>query len=106
MKDESELLDEQDIIANIAAPAYGGPYDVDGKPLFPQAQVDFDVVLAETTHRMNTIKVVREIRGCSLWDARKIVDGTPALIAEDVTQTEAEEIAEKLRNAGGIVKIR
>lgn len=104
MKDESELLDEQDIIANIVAPAYGGPYDADGNSLIEKSE--FDVVLAETTHRMNTIKAVREICGLGLMEARKKVDGTPALIVEDVPKYEAEEIAEKLRNAGGIVKIR
>ena len=52
------------------------------------------------------IKVVREITGLGLVDAKKLVDGVPAEIKKEITPEEAEEIKKKLTDAGATVEIK
>ena len=55
---------------------------------------------------VGVIKVVREITGLGLVDAKKLVDGCPAAIKENITPEEAEGIKEKLVAAGATVDIK
>ena len=56
--------------------------------------------------KVGVIKVVREITGLGLVDAKKLVDGCPAAIKENITPEEAEGIKEKLVAAGATVYIK
>ena len=56
--------------------------------------------------KVNVIKIVREITGLGLVDAKKLVDGCPAAIKENITPEEAEGIKEKLVAAGATVDIK
>lgn len=56
--------------------------------------------------KVGVIKVVREITGLGLVDAKKLVDGCPAAIKENITPEEAEGIKEKLVAAGATVDIK
>ena len=56
--------------------------------------------------KVGVIKVVREITGLGLVDAKKLVDGCPAAIKENITPEEAEGIKEKLVSAGATVDIK
>ena len=56
--------------------------------------------------KINVIKIIREITGLGLVDAKKLVDGVPAAIKENVSPEEAESIKEKLVAAGATVEIK
>ena len=59
-----------------------------------------------TLTKVAVIKAVREITGLGLVDAKKLVDGVPAAIKENVSPEEAESIKEKLVAAGATVEIK
>ena len=69
------------------------------------AKTEFDVVLASAgASKINVIKVVRELTGLGLKEAKEKVDGAPATIKEGVSEAEANEIKEKLEAAGATVE--
>ncbi len=68
---------------------------------------EFDVVLAEAgPNKINVIKVVREITGLGLKEAKDMVDGAPKTIKEAVGKDEAEELKKKLEDAGAKVELK
>jgi len=70
-------------------------------------QTEFDVVLEEAgAGKIKVIKVVREITGLGLKDAKELVDGAPKPIKEGVAKEEAEEIKAKLEEAGAKVTVK
>lgn len=71
------------------------------------AQTEFDVILKSAgANKMGVIKVVKEITGAALMDAKKMVDGAPATIKEKVSQEEANSIKDKLTEAGAEVEVK
>jgi large subunit ribosomal protein L7/L12 len=72
-----------------------------------EEQTEFTVVLKSGgAQKIQVIKVVREITGLGLKDAKDLVDGAPKEIKTDVSKAEAEEVAEKLKGAGAEVEIK
>ena len=70
-------------------------------------QTEFDVVLASAGEKkVNVIKVVREITGLGLKEAKGLVDGAPAPIKEGASKEEAESIKAKLEEAGATVEVK
>ncbi|MBO8158029.1 50S ribosomal protein L7/L12 [Thermosyntropha sp.] len=68
---------------------------------------EFDVILASAgDKKINVIKVVREITGLGLKEAKELVDGAPKPIKEKVSKEEAEEIKAKIEEAGGAVELK
>ena len=68
---------------------------------------DFDVILAEVgPNKINVIKVVREITGLGLKEAKDLVDGAPKAVKEGAGKDEAEEIKKKLEEAGAKVELK
>jgi large subunit ribosomal protein L7/L12 len=68
---------------------------------------EFDVILASAgDKKVNVIKVVREITGLGLKEAKGIVDGAPAPVKEGASKEEAEEIKGKLEEAGASVELK
>ncbi|MBT4367453.1 50S ribosomal protein L7/L12, partial [Candidatus Peregrinibacteria bacterium] len=66
----------------------------------------FDVELAEVGgQKIAVIKVVREITGLGLADAKAAVDSAPKVVKEGAKKDEAEEIKKKLEEAGATVKL-
>ena len=71
------------------------------------APTTVNVVLASAgDSKVGVIKVVREITGLGLVDAKKLVDGAPATIKENVAAEEAEELKKKLTDAGATVEFK
>ena len=71
------------------------------------APTTVNVVLAAAgDSKVGVIKVVREITGLGLVDAKKLVDGAPATIKENVAADEAEELKKKLTDAGATVEFK
>ena len=72
-----------------------------------EEQTEFDVVLASFgSQKVPVIKVVREITGLGLKEAKDLVEGAPAAVKEGVEKGEAEEIQKKLEEAGATVEVK
>jgi large subunit ribosomal protein L7/L12 len=70
-------------------------------------QTEFDVILTSAGgSKINVIKVVREITGLGLKEAKALVDGAPAPIKEGASKEEAEEAKAKLEDAGASVEVK
>ena len=68
---------------------------------------EFDVVLASAGEKkINVIKVVREITGLGLKEAKELVDGAPGKVKEGISNEEAEEIKKKLEEAGATIEVK
>lgn len=68
---------------------------------------EFDVVLADAgSSKIKVIKVVRDLTGLGLKDAKDLVDGAPNTVKEAVAKEEAEEMKEKLEEAGASVELK
>ena len=72
-----------------------------------EEKTEFDVVLkAAGASKLNVIKVVRELTGLGLKDAKDLVEGAPKTIKEGVAKEEADKIAEQLKAAGAEVEVK
>ncbi|MBQ4130895.1 MAG: 50S ribosomal protein L7/L12 [Clostridia bacterium] len=83
----------------VAAPAAGGAA--------AEEKTEFDVVLAAAgAEKIKVIKVVREITGLGLGEAKAVVDGAPKTLKEAVSKDEAEAIKAKLTEVGATVELK
>ena len=88
--------------APVAVAAAGG-----AAPAAAEEQTEFDVVLANAgANKIAVIKVVREITGLGLKEAKEVVDGAPKTVKEKIEKAEAEEIKKKLEEAGASVEVK
>ncbi len=72
-----------------------------------EEKTEFDVVLASAgASKINVIKIVKEITGLGLKEAKEMVDGAPKTIKEGASKDEAEEIKAKLTEAGATVELK
>lgn len=72
-----------------------------------EEKTDFDVILASAgDQKIKVIKVVREITGLGLKEAKELVDNTPKAIKEGVSKEEAEEVKAKLEEVGAGVEVK
>jgi large subunit ribosomal protein L7/L12 len=72
-----------------------------------EEQSEFDVeVTASGASKINVIKVVREVTGLGLKDAKDLVDAAPKVIKEKIAKAEAEEMKKKLEAAGATVTLK
>ena len=83
----------------VAAPAAGGAA--------AEEKTEFDVILAEAgAEKIKVIKVVREITGLGLADAKAAVEAAPKALKEGVSKDEAEELKKKLEEVGAKVELK
>jgi large subunit ribosomal protein L7/L12 len=76
------------------------------QPAAPEKD-EFDVVLTSSGEKkIQVIKVVRELTGLGLKEAKELVDSAPKAVKEGVAKAEAEEIKKKLEEAGGSIELR
>ena len=72
-----------------------------------EEKTEFDVILAEAgATKMQVIKLVKEITGLGLKEAKAIVDGAPKAVKEKASKAEADDIKKKLEEAGAKVEIK
>lgn len=72
-----------------------------------EEKTEFDVILKSPgAKKINVIKVVREITGLGLKEAKELVDNAPKPVKEGISKEEAEEIKKKLEEAGAEVEIK
>jgi large subunit ribosomal protein L7/L12 len=76
-------------------------------PVAVQEKEDFDVVLTSSgDKKIQVIKVVRELTGLGLKEAKDLVDGAPKTVKEAVPKAEAESMKKKLEEAGGAIELK
>ena len=108
----SELVKEleEKFGVSAAAPAMMMPMAGAAAPAAAAAaeeKSEFDVVLADHgANKIGVIKVVREITGLGLKEAKELVDGAPKTVKEQVAKEEAEEMKKKLEEAGAKVELK
>lgn len=84
----------------VAGPAAGGGAAAEEKS-------EFDVILKSAgANKINVIKVVRELTGLGLKEAKEVVDGAPKAVKEGVAKDAAEEMKAKLTEAGAEVELK
>ena len=72
-----------------------------------EEKTEFDVVLASVGEKkINVIKVVREVTGLGLKEAKALVDGAPAPVKEKISKADAEALKAKLEEVGATVEIK
>jgi large subunit ribosomal protein L7/L12 len=97
---------EEELGVSAAAPvavaaASGGPAAA------AEEKTEFDVILANAgDKKIQVIKVVRELTGLGLKEAKDLVDGAPKPVKEGVSKAEAESIQKKIEEAGGKVEVK
>ncbi len=83
----------------VAGPAAAGPAAAEEK-------TTFDVILkAAGASKLNVVKIVKDLTGLGLKEAKDLVDGAPKPIKEGVDKATADELAAKLKEAGADVEI-
>jgi large subunit ribosomal protein L7/L12 len=108
VKEVQELADflksEYGIEPAAAAVVVSGGGDSGGPK--PEEKTAFNVVLKHGgASKLNVVKIVKELTGLGLKEAKDLVDGAPKNIKEGVSKAEADEIANKLKEAGADVEI-
>ena len=87
------------VAAAAAAPAAAGAA--------AEEKTEFDVILANAgASKINVIKVVREITGLGLKEAKELVDGAPKAVKEKIAKADADAIKAKLEEAGATVEVK
>lgn len=110
----SELVKELEEVFGVSAAAAAAPMAMAagagagaGEAAAAEEKDAFDVVLTSAgAGKINVIKVVREITGLGLKEAKDLVDGAPKAVKEGVSKDEAEGIKVKLTEAGATVEVK
>ena len=98
-------IEEEFGVSAAAAVAVAGPATAAGAAA--EEKSEFDVILAEAgAEKIKVIKVVREITGLGLADAKALVDGAPKTLKEAAGKEEAEDIKKKLEEVGAKVELK
>ena len=94
-------------VAVAAAPAAGGGGEAAGGAAAAEEQTEFSAVLAEVgPNKIPVIKVVRELTGLGLKEAKDLVDASPKPVKEGVAKDEADKIKAALEEVGAKVEIK
>jgi large subunit ribosomal protein L7/L12 len=92
--------------AAASAPAASGGSD-GAAPVVAEEQTEFTATIVEIgQNKIPVIKVVRELTGLGLKEAKDLVDATPKAVKEGVTKDEAEKIKAAIEEVGGKVEIK
>ena len=85
-----------------AAPVAGG-----AAPAAAEEKTEFDVIIKDAgAEKVKVIKVVKDLTGLGLKDAKAVVDGAPKAVKEGVSKDEADDIKAKLEEAGATVEVK
>ena len=70
-------------------------------------QTEFDVILTGFgDNKLNVVKVVKNLTGASLMEAKKMVEGCPATLKEGISKEDAEKVKKEIEEAGGAVELK
>ncbi|MGI6537706.1 MAG: 50S ribosomal protein L7/L12 [Caldicoprobacterales bacterium] len=91
-------------VAAVAAPVAG---DAAGAAAAEEEKTEFDAVLTDVgAQKIKVIKVVREVTGLGLKEAKDLVEAAPKAVKEGVSKEEAQEIAAKFEEVGAKIEIK
>ena len=97
---------EQELGVSAAAPV-GVAAQAAGPAAAAEEKTEFNVILTDTgDKKIQVIKVVRELTGLGLKEAKDLVDGAPKPVKEGVSKAEAETIKKKIEEVGGKIDIK
>ena len=78
-----------------------------GSAAAAEEKTSFDVILKSGgASKLNVVKIVKELTGLGLKEAKDLVDGAPKAVKEGISRAEADELAAKLKDAGADVEIK
>ena len=101
-----KALEEKFGVSASAPMAAAAPVAAAAAPV-AEEQTEFDVILASAgAAKINVIKVVRELTGLGLKEAKDLVDGAPKPVKEKISKAEADAVKAKLVEAGATVEIK
>ncbi|MGF7232075.1 MAG: 50S ribosomal protein L7/L12 [Arachidicoccus sp.] len=107
VKDVQELADFLKSEYGIEPAAAAVVVAAAGEAVAAEEKTAFDVVLVSGgASKLGVVKVVKEITGLGLKEAKEIVDTAPKAVKEGVSKAEADDIAEKLKAAGAEVEVK
>lgn len=111
LKQAKELSDYLKDVHGIEPAAGGGavmmaaPSDEGGAAAVEQTE--FDVILTGFgDNKLNVVKVVKNLTGASLMEAKKMVEGVPATLKEGISKEDAEKVKKEIEEAGGAVELK
>ena len=101
------LEEEHGIKPAVGAVAIAGPAGGDGEAGAVEEKTEFDVILKSFgSNKIAVIKEVRSITGLGLKEAKELVDNAPGTVQEAAPKAQAEEIKQKLEEAGAEVELQ
>jgi large subunit ribosomal protein L7/L12 len=101
------LKDEYGIEPAAAAVAVAGPAAGGDAPAAAAEQTAFDVILKEAGGaKLAVVKLVKDLTGLGLKEAKDLVDGAPKEVKTGVTKEEAESLKKQLEEAGAVVEVK
>jgi len=102
LKDEYGIEPAAAAAIAVAAPAGG-----DAAPVVEEVQTAFTVILKEAGGaKLAVVKLVKELTGLGLKEAKDLVDGAPKPVKEGIAKEEAESIKKALEEAGAVVEVK
>lgn len=103
----AQILKDEYGIEPAAAAAAAAPAGGAAAPVAEEAQTAFTVILKEAGGaKLAVVKMVKDLTGLGLKEAKDLVDGAPKAIKEGVTKEEAESLKKSLEEAGAVVEIK
>ena len=103
----AKILKDTYGIEPAAAVAAAGPAAAGPAAAAVEEKTAFDVILKSGgASKLQVVKIVKELTGLGLKEAKDLVDGAPKPIKEGVAKAEAEEVAAKLKEAGAEVEVK
>ena len=103
----SKMLEEKWGVSAAAPVAVAAAGAAGGAAAAAEEKTAFDVILANAgAQKINVIKVVRELTGLGLKEAKDLVEGAPKPVKEGINKAEAEEVKKKLSDVGATVEIK
>jgi large subunit ribosomal protein L7/L12 len=101
------LKDEYGIEPAAAAVAVAGPVAASAEVVEEAVQTEFDVILTQGgLSKLAVVKLVKELTGLGLKEAKELVDAAPKAVKEKVSKEEAEALKAQLMEAGADVEIK
>ena len=102
-----ELIDAYCEEFGVSAVAAAAPAAAGAAAAAEEEKTEFDVILAEAgATKMQVIKLVKEITGLGLKEAKELVDNAPKTVKEGLSKAEAEEMKAKLEEAGAKIELK
>lgn len=106
VKEVQELADVLKAEYGIEPAAAAVVMSAEAGPAAAAEKTEFDVILKSAgASKLNVVKIVKDLTGLGLKEAKELVDGAPKAVKEKISKAEADDIAGKLKEAGAEVEV-